>query len=124
MPLNYRISRSNGIVVFDVQGEGTLESLHQLIATVGCNTRGEGDKRVLMNLLAVGEQLKFTDRYLLGEQVARQLGHLDRLAAAVRSERYTGTGEKVANAHGVTLRVFDSVAEAMAWLSEGAAPAG
>lgn len=118
MPLTYNITRLNGVVVFDVAGEASLEALHELIDAVERNTRRGDEQRALVNLLEVGEHLKFTDHYALGEQVARKLGHLERMASVVRAERRTGTSEKVANAQGVQLRVFVSVPEAMAWLSQ------
>jgi hypothetical protein len=124
MPLTHHINRLNGVVVFDVQGEASLESLHELIDAVARSTQGGDDKRVLVNLLAVDEHLKFTDHYSLGEQVARKLGHLARLASVVRAERRTGTSEKVANAQGMQLRVFVSVPAAMDWLSTDRAAAG
>lgn len=118
MALRFQTRHWHGILVFEVEGEASLEGFQQLIEAVARSTAASGDKRVLANLLGVAEQLKFTDHYALGEQVVRKLGHLERLASVVRRERRTGTSERVANAHGVQLRVFVSVPEAMAWLTE------
>jgi hypothetical protein len=118
MPLHHQTHRSNGIVAYEVHGEGSLGNLHHLIDVVARDTLGSTDTRVMLNLLAVAEQMNFTDRFSLGEQVARRLAHLERLAAVVPAERYTGTGEKVATAHGVRLRVFATVAQAVAWLTD------
>jgi hypothetical protein len=120
MPLNHQISRRPGIVVVHVRGQGTLDDLHRLIDIVAQATVGTSDKRVLVNLQQMDEQLKFTDHYSLGEQAARKLSHLDRLASVVPAGRRTGTSEKVANAQGMQLRVFVTEDEAAAWLCEGA----
>jgi hypothetical protein len=118
MTLTYELQRNPGFVRFDVHGTAALEDIHQLIHDVADRTRTAGDKRVMVNLLAIAESLKFTDHYSVGEQVARELGHLDRLASVVPAERRTGASEKVANAQGMRLRVFTSVADAQEWLRE------
>lgn len=112
MPLQYQMSRLPRYVRFDVAGEASLADMDRLIAAVGAASRG--DKRALVNLLAVRESLRFTDHYAIGELVARRLNHLERLASVVAAERRTGTSEKVARAHGTVLRVFADEREACA----------
>ena len=123
MSLHYQISHRPGFVAFDVQGAVCLEDLHGLIDAVAQTTEGSGEKRALVNLLAVSESLKFTDHYSLGEQVVRKLSHLERVASVVPSSRRTGTSEKVANLRGMQLRVFVREDEAVAWLVAQALPA-
>jgi hypothetical protein len=43
---------------------------------------------------------------------------LERLASVVPAERRTQTSEKVANAKGMRLRVFTTVPDAFAWLTD------
>ena len=117
MTLKYQISRLPSFVRFEVDGEASLAEMDRLIDAVAQVTTAAGDSRVLVNLLAVQEHLKFTDHYAIGELVARRLSHLERLASVVPSSRRTGTSEKVANAQGTALRVFVSEAEAGAWLA-------
>jgi hypothetical protein len=117
MPLTYQISRLPRFVRFEVTGEATLAEMDRLIDAVAQVTTAAGDSRVLVNLLAVREQLKFTDHYAIGELVARRLSHLQRLASVVPSARRTRTSEKVANAQGTALRVFVDEVEAGAWLA-------
>ena len=121
MPLRYEISRSGRYVRFDASGDATLEDMHQFVQAVEASTRAGGDRRVLVDLTRVREDLKFTDHYAIGELVARRLAHLDRLAALVPAGRRTGTSEKVANAQAILLRVFVDLAQAIAWLDEAAA---
>lgn len=115
MPLKYQMSRLPRYVRFDVTGQASLADMDSLIAAVG--QASAGDRRALVNLLAVRENLKFTDHYAIGELVARRLSHLERLASVVAAERRTGTSEKVATAHGTVLRVFVDEREACAWLA-------
>ena len=123
MPLQYEIKHLPQLVIYEVTGQAKLEDMHRLIDEVAEATLRSGTRRVLVNLLALRENLKFTDHYAIGEQVARKLGHLDRLASVVPGNRRTGTSEKVANAQGTLLRVFTDEAEALAWVASGAAPA-
>jgi hypothetical protein len=69
-------------------------------------TRAQGDNRVLVDLLGVTGALKFTDHLEMGEQVAKQLYHLDKLASVAPEDKITHTSEKVALMQGVQLRVF------------------
>ncbi len=123
MPLDYAIQHLPHLVIYEVTGEATLDDMHRLIDAVAEATVRSGDRRVLVNLLGVRESLKFTDHYAIGEQVARRLGHLERLASVVPGSRRTGASEKVANAQGTLLRVFVNQDEALAWLASDAAPA-
>ena len=99
-------------------GEAVLADFIGLIDVVGVRTERTGHRRVLVNLLGVTEGLKFTDHFSLGDEVARKLGHLERVASVVPEERRTRTSEKVANAQGVRLKVFTAEADALLWLAE------
>jgi hypothetical protein len=107
-----------GVLAFEVSGEATLADIIALIGDIAGISLGSGERRVLVNLLAVHEGLKFTDHYSVGEEVVRQLSHLERLASVVPADRRTQTSEKVANAKGMRLRVFTTVPDAMAWLTD------
>lgn len=120
MPLHHEMKRLPHLVIYEVTGEAGLADMHRLIDAVAEDTIRSGDKRVLVNLLALREALRFTDHYAIGEQVARKLGHLERLASVVPATRRTGASEKVANLQGTLLRVFTDEDEALAWLAPGA----
>jgi hypothetical protein len=116
MPLKFQISRLPRFVRFDVTGDACLGDIDGLIDRIRDETTG--DKRVLVDLSQVRENLKFTDHYAIGELVVRRLAHLERLASVVRADRRTGTSEKVAAAQGTALRVFVDQREACDWLSQ------
>jgi hypothetical protein len=118
MPLHYEFHRHPGFVRFDAAGEASLQDIKDLVDDVETRTRQAGDRRVLVDLTRVQENLKFTDHYAIGELVARRLAHLERLASLVPQARRTGTSEKVANAQGPLLRVFVDEPAAIAWLHE------
>ena len=120
MPLHYEFSRQPRFVRFDASGEASLQDMKDFVDHVERQTRDGGDRRVLVDLSRVRENLKFTDHYAIGELVARRLAHLERLASVVPAPRRTGTSEKVANAQGTLLRVFVAEAAAIAWLEEPA----
>jgi hypothetical protein len=116
MALQLRYERLPGLLRLEVSGEAALADFIELIDAAAEETRRGGYTRMLVNLLAVKEGLKFTDHYSVGEQVARKLSHLEKLASVVPPSRRTGTSEKVANAQGMRLRVFVTEAAAMEWL--------
>jgi hypothetical protein len=121
MPLQYEFHRQPHYVRFDASGEASLQDMKEFVDQVEQRTRGGGDRRVLVDLTRVQENLKFTDHYAIGELVARRLGHLERLASLVPPPRRTGTSEKVANTQATLLRVFVEEPAAIAWLEEPAA---
>jgi hypothetical protein len=118
MALTIQTDREAGVASFEVEGAASLEDIYQVIDAVARQTRLTGEKRALVNLLAVRESLNFTDLYAMGEEVANRLSHLPRLAAVVPAPRRSGTTEKVATARDMGLRVFTTVEEALAWLHE------
>jgi hypothetical protein len=123
MPLHFDSRRFPRFVRYDAAGEASLEDMKHFVDAVEESTRASGDRRVLVDLTAVRENLKFTDHYAIGELVARRLAHLERLASLVPATRRTGTSEKVANTQGTLLRVFVEEGAAVSWLEEaGATP--
>ncbi|MDP3759397.1 MAG: hypothetical protein Q8R01_02630 [Ramlibacter sp.] len=118
MSLDAKILRSPQFTSVTTSGPASLDDFVGLMTTFGEQTRREGDKRVLVNLLGVEGELKFTDHFQLGSQAAQLLRHLDKLASVVPADKITHTSEKVALKQGFQLRVFTSVDEATRWLCE------
>ncbi|MDB5872985.1 MAG: hypothetical protein JWQ07_2427 [Ramlibacter sp.] len=118
MALQLRYDALPGLMKVEVSGEASLGDLIALIDALSKQTLHSGHTRALVNLQGVKEGLKFTDHFSIGDEVARKLGHLDKLASVVPTERRTGTSEKVANAQGMRLRVFVSEEAALEWLNE------
>jgi hypothetical protein len=117
MPLQIKIRRLGEFTSVKISGPATLEGFLAFIAEVGDETYRHGDKRVLVDLLDVENDFKFTDHFQIGEAAARELKHLDRLASVVPASQITRTSEKVALKQGLQLRVFTSMSEAIHWLS-------
>jgi hypothetical protein len=118
MSLDAKIHRSPQFTSVTISGPASLDDFVGLMTTFGEQTRREGVKRVLVNLLGVEGELKFTDHFQLGSQAAQLLRHLDKLASVVPADKITHTSEKVAQKQGFQLRVFTSVDEAAGWLGE------
>ena len=118
MSLDAKILRSPQFTSVTISGPASLDDFVGLMTTLGEQTRREGDKRVLVNLLGVEGELKFTDHFQLGSQAAQLLRHLDKLASVVPADKITRTSEKVALKQGFQLRVFTSADEAVRWLGE------
>jgi hypothetical protein len=99
-----------------------LADLVGVITEFGEESRRHGDKRVLVDLLDLENDFKFTDHFQIGEAAAKQLKHVERLASIVPADQITRTSEKVAVKQGLQLRVFTSMTEAVRWLSEPLPP--
>jgi hypothetical protein len=104
-----------------ISGPAALVDLFEFIAEFGEGSLRHGDKRVLVDLMDVENDFRFTDHFQIGEAAARHLKHLERLASIVPASQITHTSEKVAQKRGLQLRVFTSMTEAIRWLSEPAA---
>jgi hypothetical protein len=118
MPLQVKISRLPEFTSVKIAGRAVLADFFSFIDDFGEESRRQGDKRVLVDLLDVENEFKFTDHFQIGEAAARQLKHLERLASIVPEDQITRTSEKVALKQGLQLRVFTSMTDAIRWLSE------
>lgn len=118
--MQFQVVRATRFVRVEVKGPADVGAFVQGIRALAADTLAQGDRLLLVNLLQVEESLDATGHFVLGEQVARQLSHLSRLASVVPTARLTRTSEKVARAHGVQLRVFDAEPPALAWLLDDA----
>lgn len=123
MPLQIKIRRLPEFTSVKIGGPAVLTDFFRFIAEFGEESRRHGDKRVLVDLLDVENDFKFTDHFQIGEAAAKQLKHLERLASIVPEDQITHTSEKVAQKQGLQLRVFTSMTEAIRWLSEPLPPA-
>lgn len=117
MPFDVTVRRQPDFTSVTVTGPASLDAFVDLITGMAAETRRRGDRRVLVDLLGVLGELKFTDHFQMGTQAAQHLRHLDKLASVVPPERITHTSEKVAVKQGFQLRVFTSLEEAVQWLT-------
>jgi hypothetical protein len=122
MPFQVSIRRLAEFTSIKVTGPASLPEFVQLIARLAEETRARADKRVLVDLLGVEGELKFTDHFQMGQEVGQRLQHLERLASVVPADKITRTSEKVAMTQGVHLRVFTSMNDAIRWLTQPRAP--
>lgn len=118
MLLQVKIRRLPEFTSVKITGPAALADILQVAADFGEESRIHGDKRVLVDLLDVENNFKFTDHFQIGEAAAKHLKHLERLASIVPASQITRTSEKVARKQGLQLRVFTSMTEAIRWLCE------
>jgi hypothetical protein len=75
------------------------------------------DRRALVDLRKVVGELTPPEQVFLGELVAQDLSHLDKIASIVPQAMVTHNSENAAQEMGMRLRVFASKEDAMAWLA-------
>jgi hypothetical protein len=117
MSLRFDIEHRDGYSVVRVEGEPSLGQFLSFLHLIGIETSGWTARRVLFDLRAVQTLTSFTDHYSIGEEAARQLAHLHRVASLVEPHRITHASEKTAQRSGMNLVVFTDEATAVAWLT-------
>ena len=70
---------------------------------------------MLFDLRGIRTLTSFTDRYTIGQEAARQLGHLHRIASLVDPDMITRAGERTARRSGIN-RCLHGRAESTIWL--------
>ena len=118
MPLQITVRRLPEFTSVKIAGPASLADFVAFIAELGEDTRSNGDTRVLVDLLGVENEFRFTDHFQIGEEAAKHLKHLERLASIVPENQITHTSEKVAVKKGLQLHVFTSMTDAIRWLTE------
>jgi hypothetical protein len=118
MSLRYTPEHRAAYSVVRVEGEPTLAEFLSFLGLIGSETLEWPAKRIMFDLRGVRTLTTFTEHYAVGEETARQLGHLHRIASVVPADRITRASEKTAQRAGVNVRVFINEAEAIAWLGE------
>ena len=99
-----------------LSGEATLKHFVELVTLIESETVYWSDRRVLVDMRAITGGLPPAEQMFLGELVAQNLSHLDRVASVVRPEQITRNSETAARRRGFQLLVFASRQEAAAWL--------
>ncbi|MEJ8840232.1 STAS/SEC14 domain-containing protein [Ramlibacter sp. AN1133] len=117
MSLRFDVEHRDGYSVVRVEGEPSLGQFLSFLHLVGVETAGWKTRRVLFDLRQVQTLTTFTDHYAVGEEAARQLSHLQRVASLVEPHRITRASEKTAQRSGMNLIVFTDEEAAVAWLT-------
>ena len=117
MSLRFESEHRDGYSVVRVEGEPSLGQFLSFLHLIGVETSGWESRRVLFDLRGVQTLTAFTDHYAVGEEAARQLSHLQRVASLVAPNRITRASEKTAQRSGMNLVVFTDEATAVAWLT-------
>jgi hypothetical protein len=116
MSLRFDVEHMDGYSVVRVAGEPSLGQFLSFMHLIAVETARWKTRRVLFDLRGVLTLTTFTEHYAIGEESARQLGHLHRVASLVEPHRITRASEKTAQRSGMNLMVFTDEAEAIAWL--------
>ena len=116
MAFTTQVTRLPGYVRVHVMGPASIRDFVDLISTIGQETVYWSDRRVVVDLRQVEGELTPTEQIFLGELVAQDLAHIERMASIVPPARLTRNSERAAQKLGSQLRVFDDENEALAWI--------
>ena len=118
MSLSFNVEHRKAYSLVRVEGEPTLGQFLSFLQLMGVETTGWPTRRVLFDLRGVRTLTTFTEHFAIGEEVARQLHHLHRIASVVPADRITRASEKTARRSGINLTIFTEEGPAVAWLEE------
>jgi hypothetical protein len=121
MAFSVVLTRFTQYVQLAVAGPATMKNFVELVDTMGQETVLWSDRRVLVDLREVEGELTSTEQVFLGELVAQDLPHLERVASVVPPDRITRNSETAARDLGMKLRVFTSKDDAVGWLTAAGA---
>lgn len=124
MSLSFAVEHRDVYSVVRVDGAPSLGQFLSFLHVIAVETATWPVKRILFDLRRVSTLTSFTEHYAVGEEVARQLPHLHRIASLVEPDRITRASEKTARRSGINLTVFADERDAIAWLTEGLSPRG
>ena len=116
MDLSFSVEHREKYAVVRVAGNPSLGEFLSFLHQLGADSAAWPIKRVLVDLRGVRSLTTFTEHYAVGEEAARQLQHLHRVASVVPADRITRASEKTAQRSGLNLVVFTDEASAIAWL--------
>lgn len=97
-------------------GAPSLGQFLSFVELLAVETLGWEHGRLLADLRGVTTIQSFTEQFTIGEEAARKLMHLRRIASIVPAERITRNSERPARQKGLDLKVFDNERAALAWL--------
>ena len=117
MTVHLAYEPEGGHVRVRVAGDPSLGEFLEMLRRVGRDSSGWSERCVLLDLREVTPLYSFTEQFTMGEEVARSLAHLGKLASLVPEGRVTRVSEKAASHRGANVRVFSDEAEARAWLA-------
>jgi len=123
MPFAVSTTRFTQYVQIVVSGAASIRNFVDLVALVERETVLWSDRLILADLRDVQGDLTPAEQVFLGELVAQNLPHIERVASLMPAERITHHSEAAAQELGMHLRVFTSKADAIIWLTSTAAPA-
>jgi len=117
MSLSVQIEHREGYAVVRVDGAPSLGQFLSFLQVMGVETAGFPSRRVLFDLRGVRTLTTSAEHCAVGEEAARQLSHLHRIASVVPPDRLTRASEGAARRSGAALSVFTEEGEAIRWLT-------
>jgi len=93
-----------------------IEDVEPVLREIAAHTREHGDRRILININDVVGTFTPEEHQTIGLLTYQYLSHMDRVATLAPPEKLTGVSAGVARAHGLALRAFPNLGEAVAWL--------
>lgn len=116
MSLHTDWEHHDGYSVIRLAGSPSLGEFVACIELIAGQSHAWKHGKLLVDLRAVNSLRSFTEQFAIGEEAARKLGHLRKVASVVPPERLTRNSERPARKKGLNLLVFTSEEEAVEWL--------
>lgn len=102
--------------VVEVTSLAFRENVEPALQDIAQQTRRNGDRRLLVNLIDVVGTFGPEEQHAIGLLAVRYLSHLEKVASLVAPDKITRVSEQAARAQGMELRVFTALTDAVGWL--------
>ena len=116
MSLHTDWEHHGGYSVVRLSGNPSLGEIVACLELVAGQSLAWTHGNLLVDMRGVTSLRSFTEQFTIGEEAARKLGHLRKIASVVPPDRLTRNSERPARKKGLNLLVFTSDQEAVQWL--------
>ena len=116
MSFTLHVNHGPAYAVAEISALAFMEATEPVLRSIAEQTRAQGDRRLLINMLDVVGTFGPEEQRTIGLLVHQHLGHLEKVASLVPPEKITRVSEAAARAKGMELRVFTALTEAIDWL--------
>lgn len=116
MTASLHLTHGPAYAVAEITALAFIEAAEPVLRGISQQTRRHGDRRLLINLLDVVGTFGPEDQQRIGVLAFQHLSHLEKVASLVAPEKLTRVSEAAARSHGMELRVFSNLGDAVDWL--------
>lgn len=111
------LEKRSGYVYFEYPDRYEYTELIELIQQIDQVCAAENSQKVMVNFLAINDEVSLMDRFKLAVKGAQMINHTVRIACIFHTDRLDRFAENVAVNRGLNTRIFNNMQDALEWLN-------